>query len=58
MLKCLERGEANRHYAATAMNRVSSRSHTLFRVHVKALWSPLISKYPRQSNVNHRQLLD
>lgn len=40
------------------MNRVSSRSHTLFRVHVQAFWSPLVSNYPRETNVNNRELLD
>lgn len=30
----IEKGESNRHYAATAMNHHSSRSHTIFRLHV------------------------
>lgn len=31
----LKQGEINRHYAATAMNHTSSRSHTIFRVKVQ-----------------------
>jgi len=30
----LEKGETNRHYAATSMNHHSSRSHTIFRLSV------------------------
>lgn len=34
-LEVLERGEKNRHFAATNLNHHSSRSHTIFRVFVK-----------------------
>ena len=33
----IQKGEANRHYAATAMNHQSSRSHTIFRVYVTSV---------------------
>jgi hypothetical protein len=32
----ISEGESNRHYAATAMNHHSSRSHTIFRIKVKS----------------------
>jgi hypothetical protein len=31
---CIDKGERNRHYAATRMNHHSSRSHTIFRINV------------------------
>jgi len=37
VLRYLERGEANRHYAGTAMNHHSSRSHTIFRLNVTSV---------------------
>ena len=37
VLKFIERGEANRKYAATAMNHHSSRSHTIFRLNVTSV---------------------
>jgi len=33
----LQIGEHNRHYAITAMNHHSSRSHTIFRVRVQSI---------------------
>lgn len=36
-LDLLRLGEFNRHYAQTKMNHQSSRSHTLFRLHVESL---------------------
>lgn len=36
-LKLLKLGEYNRHYAETRMNHQSSRSHTLFRLHVESV---------------------
>ena len=32
ILEKVQIGENNRHYAETSMNRVSSRSHTIFRL--------------------------
>ena len=45
----LKKGELNRHYAATFMNHSSSRSHTLFRITVKAVTNTFIRNY-RQDN--------
>ena len=36
-MKLLKMGEYNRHYAETRMNHQSSRSHTLFRLHVESV---------------------
>lgn len=36
-LNILKKGEINRHYAATKMNHHSSRSHTVFRVHIQSI---------------------
>lgn len=32
ILQKIKKGEMNRHYASTAMNHASSRSHTIFRL--------------------------
>jgi hypothetical protein len=37
IMQFIEKGESNRHYAATAMNHHSSRSHTIFRINVKSI---------------------
>jgi hypothetical protein len=37
IMSLIQHGEANRHYAATAMNHHSSRSHTIFRLNVIAI---------------------
>lgn len=37
VLRAIARGEENRHYAATAMNHHSSRSHTIFRLQVSTV---------------------
>jgi centromeric protein E len=37
VLQLIEGGENNRHYAATAMNHHSSRSHTIFRINVTSV---------------------
>lgn len=37
VMELIERGESNRHYAATAMNHHSSRSHTIFRINVTSV---------------------
>ena len=36
-LRLLRLGEYHRHYAETKMNHQSSRSHTLFRLHVESV---------------------
>lgn len=36
-MKLLRLGEFHRHYAETRMNHQSSRSHTLFRLHVESV---------------------
>lgn len=36
-IRLLMLGEYNRHYAETRMNHQSSRSHTLFRLHVESI---------------------
>jgi Kinesin motor domain len=36
-MKLLKLGEYHRHYAETRMNHQSSRSHTLFRLHVESV---------------------
>ena len=38
-LSLLRLGEFNRHYAETKMNHQSSRSHTLFRLHVESVYT-------------------
>lgn len=57
----LKLGEINRHYAATHMNHSSSRSHTLFRITVKAVTNDFIRKYRQKgskaSNINNKDLL-
>lgn len=35
-------GEHNRHYAITAMNHHSSRSHTIFRVRVQSIQKEIL----------------
>ena len=40
-LKLLKLGEYHRHYAETRMNHQSSRSHTLFRLHVESVATTL-----------------
>ena len=37
VMRAISRGEENRHYAATAMNHHSSRSHTIFRLQVSTV---------------------
>lgn len=64
ILEKLKKGEVNRHYAETAMNHSSSRSHTLFRLTVKAVTNEYIRNYrknmaqgERSVNVNNKELL-
>ena len=58
----LKKGEVNRHYAATFMNHSSSRSHTLFRITVKAVTNNFIRNYRKenkgQSNLNLHHFLN
>jgi hypothetical protein len=62
ILEKLRKGEANRHYAATAMNHTSSRSHTIFRLSVQTLTNNFIRDYRREhytkaSNINNDILI-
>ena len=56
VLQLLKIGEINRHYAATVMNHSSSRSHTIFRITVKAVSNNYVRDYHqtqlKQSNEN------
>jgi len=42
VLNVLKRGEESRHYAQTVMNHNSSRSHSIFRLHIKSVTNPMI----------------
>ena len=57
----LDKGEQNRHYAETLMNHTSSRSHTIFRLFVKAVTNNFIRNYRKEmrdsSNINNENLL-
>jgi Kinesin motor domain len=64
ILEKLKRGEVNRHYAETEMNHSSSRSHTLFRMTVKAVTNEYIRNFRKtmaqaggNNNVNNKDLL-
>jgi len=62
ILDKLRKGESNRHYARTAMNHASSRSHTIFRLHVQTVTNNFIREYRRQkrgdtSNINNTELV-
>jgi len=37
VLQKIRKGEANKHYASTTLNHASSRSHTIFRLYIKAM---------------------
>lgn len=37
IMQKIKKGESNRHYASTAMNHASSRSHTIFRLYVESM---------------------
>ena len=49
ILSIIKKGEVNRHYAKTTMNHVSSRSHTIFRLHVQSITNSFI-KTSREGN--------
>lgn len=53
----IHKGESNRHYAATAMNHQSSRSHTIFRVYVTSV-SIVSSPYDTSENITTESLLN
>lgn len=58
-IKKLKDGEANRHYAETALNHTSSRSHTLFRLLVHSATSPGIRELrekEKSPNVNSQKM--
>ncbi|CAD8191225.1 unnamed protein product [Paramecium octaurelia] len=46
----LKRGEINRHYAQTAMNHNSSRSHAIFRLYVQSITNNFIRQYRREQS--------
>lgn len=52
VLELLQRGESNRHYACTAMNHMSSRSHTIFRLKVQSVTNRFIRDYLRENHQN------
>lgn len=59
ILEKLKKGENNRHYANTVMNHCSSRSHTVFRLHVQTITNTFIRNYRRErreSNINNQNI--
>lgn len=61
ILHKLRKGEANRHYARTAMNHHSSRSHTIFRLTVQSMTNNFIREYRHEksrssTNINNSEL--
>jgi Kinesin motor domain len=52
----IKKGESNRHYAATAMNHQSSRSHTIFRIYVTSV--AIISSNETSENITTESLLN
>lgn len=46
----LKRGEISRHYAQTAMNHHSSRSHAIFRLYVQSITNNFIRNYRREQS--------
>lgn len=57
ILEMLKQGEINRHYAETAMNHVSSRSHTIFRIAVTTFTNSCIRQM-RKEAINKKFNLD
>lgn len=51
ILEWLKLGEDNRHYAQTAMNHSSSRSHTIFRLMVQTISNSFIHEYRLQKGL-------
>lgn len=61
VLEKLKKGETNRHYAKTAMNHSSSRSHAIFRLTVQSVTNSFIREYRREksrssTNINNLEL--
>ena len=52
----IQKGEANRHYAATSMNHQSSRSHTIFRVYVTSV--SISTAFDASENITTESLLN
>ncbi|CAK58893.1 unnamed protein product (macronuclear) [Paramecium tetraurelia] len=50
IFEVLKRGEINRHYAQTAMNHNSSRSHAIFRLQVQSITNNFIRQYRREQS--------
>jgi len=50
ILDRLKKGELNRHYAETFMNHSSSRSHCIFRLHIKSMTNAYIKSYRQMNN--------
>ncbi|CAD8114275.1 unnamed protein product [Paramecium sonneborni] len=50
IFEVLKRGEINRHYAQTAMNHNSSRSHAIFRLYVQSITNNFIRQYRREQS--------
>jgi hypothetical protein len=55
--RLIKKGESNRHYAATAMNHHSSRSHTIFRVYVTSVSINTVA-YDIGENITTESLLN
>lgn len=49
ILEMLKQGEFNRHYAETAMNHVSSRSHTIFRIAITTFTNNAIRQMRKET---------
>ncbi|KAM3128757.1 hypothetical protein pb186bvf_019169 [Paramecium bursaria] len=58
ILEVLQKGEANRHYAQTAMNHNSSRSHAIFRLQVQSITNNFIRNYRREQSQRKFQTID
>ena len=50
IFEVLKKGEFGRHYAQTAMNHNSSRSHAIFRLYVKSITNNFIRNYRREQS--------
>ncbi|XP_060028371.1 centromere-associated protein E [Erinaceus europaeus] len=57
-LKCITKGEKNRHYGATKMNQRSSRSHTIFRMILESREKGEPSNCDGSVKVSHLNLVD
>lgn len=50
-MRKLEEGEQTRHFAATAMNHHSSRSHTIFRLYVQGIKNKVFDRNKKRQGV-------